>query len=1221
MAFEGDLSNLSLGDVLQTIAMSRQVGTFVIRGEEERRLACGPQGVALLSSRTSLGLRIGAVLLGTEKITKEQLDHALKVQRRRRDTPLGAILVESGACDEDALRQARRYLAAEEIFDLFVWKEGKFEFLAGEPEATGPFADLWFDVGSLAMEAARRIDELPRAMEAVPEGEVFRASEGANDKRASLQKNADLSRLYGLIDGTRSVADIQDEFYRGRFDTLKGLETLLEWKLIRPAELNEILDAGRDAMASRDHTRASRLFRRAAAHAPMDDSIHVLVAEALRESGEKRLAAAELVAVGLARLEAGKELPAVEALRQALSLDPTSADAHEGLMNALAQSGQADEAVESARSAASARIALGDYAAAVRVAEAGLAQCPGDPALMTSLANANQGLGRSSEAVRLLDDVAQILEGTSESDRKLLDVYRRIRQIDPSRKDCQRRIDEIAAADRSRRRKVMQRVAIAAGALVLAMAAVPFLRGPSSTEIIGNARRLVDERKADEALAVLATLGTRSLDEDESIEKRGLEARIEELKHPPEGAAIRESLEKKIEDIYSRASKAVSEELVADGLSSLDDCLDVLDGPAALKYRASDSGGYEKMRADAAGEVLNAIGQAATVSQKVASRVTSVRDRFVEDVWKREDLDVLRDLVQASSQVVSTVKADQWASVPGLVQKLVGRTRAPRDGTDKKTIEAVTTIVDAYGQVREYHDRALARARRKELKEGYKSAYGNGTQLERDGKLEEALSHYDKFLAQCEDLRKDAPEKLYAPIIKELFTGEMQLDQRIKTSRDRLAGVLHDCEESQKAEAADDFETAFRIRRRVVLEHPDIDMTRRFQMPLRIETAPPGAEVFLVDGSPGGRALGRTPVATQYPVTGGTKFQVRLAGYKSIDIYRKGAADDASGVERVELPKLAAWSSRPAGTTEAAPTIADGAIITCGRNGTVRRLDARSGAEIPAFAPAGLIDGFAGSAVVHDGVIFAASLDGRGFILELATLQKLATFDTGPVRGSPVATSRGVVVADEKGAVRLVESSGRIAWTKTYGRVKSDLAASGDHVVAVTADAELLVLDGSTGSVVARKSLRADTLWAPPSVRGGRIFLGNEAGDVVCLDAASLQEAWTHHIDGPVRNHLAVSDLRIVACTASGAVHLIDAETGNVLNKTLVGGKVDDGLLGLADGGFVVVTRKGNAIRFDAKGQVVWRFDAGEDVSAAPRMAGDLMILVTRKGTVIALAQ
>src|SRR5882724_10741633 len=164
MAFEGDLSNLGLGDVLQAIAMSRQVGTFILRGEEERRLACGPQGVALLSSKKSLGLKIGTVLVGAGKVAQAHLDQALKLQNRRKDMLLGQILVDTGACSGDDVRAARRYLAAEEIFALFLWKDGQFEFQNGDPDMSGTFADLWFDVPSLAMEAARRIDEMPRIL-------------------------------------------------------------------------------------------------------------------------------------------------------------------------------------------------------------------------------------------------------------------------------------------------------------------------------------------------------------------------------------------------------------------------------------------------------------------------------------------------------------------------------------------------------------------------------------------------------------------------------------------------------------------------------------------------------------------------------------------------------------------------------------------------------------------------------------------------------------------------------------------------------------------------------------------------------------------------------------------------------------------------------------------------------------------------------------------------
>ena len=55
----------------------------------------------------------------------------------------------------------------------------------------------------------------------------------------------------------------------------------------------------------------------------------------------------------------------------------------------------------------------------------------------------------------------------------------------------------------------------------------------------------------------------------------------------------------------------------------------------------------------------------------------------------------------------------------------------------------------------------------------------------------------------------------------------------------------------------------------------------------------------------------------------------------------------------------------------------------------------------------------------------------------------------------------------------------------------------------------------------------------------------------------------------------------------------------------------------LAD--FAGRTKKGQATRFDAKGAVVWRFDAGEDCSAPPLLVEGAIILVTTKGVVISL--
>jgi len=282
-------------------------------------------------------------------------------------------------------------------------------------------------------------------------------------------------------------------------------------------------------------------------------------------------------------------------------------------------------------------------------------------------------------------------------------------------------------------------------------------------------------------------------------------------------------------------------------------------------------------------------------------------------------------------------------------------------------------------------------------------------------------------------------------------------------------------------------------------------------------------------------------------------------------------------------------------------------------------VEAATGDEVARFDP-GLIDGFAGSAVLCGNVVFAVALDGKGYVLDAATLKPSAVFDTGPTRASPLATSRGALVADESGTVRLVDEQGKVVWKKQIGRVKCDPAAAGERALLVTCDAEMLLMDIATGDVVKRRQLKNELMWGPPTVRGSRVFLANEGGEVVCIDAASLDDAWTQRLDGPVRGRVCASDFRIVACTANGAIHMLDAETGAVLSRTLVGGKIDDGACDLPDGGFIVVTKKGNVTRLDPKAQIVWKFDAGEDVSAPPRLLAGAVIIVTRKGIAISLA-
>jgi uncharacterized protein (TIGR02996 family) len=1220
MAFEGDLTKMSLGDVLQAICLSRQLGTFIVRSrDDERRLACSDKGIALASDRTSFGVRLGTMLVGMGKVSPEHLEEALRVQRRRRDERIGGLLIESGACTEDDVRAARRYIASEEIFALFEWTDAQFDFQDGEPDLSGVFADIWFDVASIAMESARRMDEMPRLLAAVPLNEVFIADGGRDPVGEECLENRDIARLYRLCDGDRTVLDIVESFHRGRFDTLKGLQTLVEAGLLRPAEADEVAKAGRGAKAAGDFLRGARLLQRAVMHYPEDDLIRLAMAECLRDSGQKQPAADELVRVGVARLTGGNAMPAVESFRAAIKLDDSNVAAYEGLADALAREGLVDEAADAALSAGRLKLSHDDFEGAVRAAEKGLAQRADDAQLLVLLANAYHGLNRTPEALQILDDVVRRIESTGQDRHRLVDVYRRIMQIDPDRRDCARRVAEIQAWHANRKRRIATRVAAVVGVVVLAVVALPFLSGPSVSARLVKARELLDENDAEQAKEVLLALGSVTLNQDQILEKRGLDERLDALLNPPQNVAARDKFDARSAEICRTAVDAILEERVTEGMGKMIELLDYLEGPDSRKIASFDEETFQKLRTQRLAEVATGLGHGATVTQAVAAKVGGVCARYTDDVWKREDLDVLHDLISSSARILESTKAEDWDQLPALVAQVVRRTRVPKDQSDKTMSELSVSIAQDYRDIARDYERALVRARRKEVKEGYKSAYANGMQLERDGRIEEALAQYETFLTQCEDLRRATPAELYAPVVTELLSGEMQLDQRVRASRDRLSAIARESDRAQQAEAADDVETAFRIRRQLVRDNPDLELTRRFQMPVRIESAPPGALVTLMDGSPAGRPIGRTPLVTSYPVAGGAKYRLTLDGYGPLDVVRQGADKDDSGVHRVELPKIAVWTSGPAGMTESPPAIDGDWVVTASRAGVVRRLAAKDGTEAARF-DAGLLDGFCAPPVIFGGKVFAAALDGKGFVLDPVTLARVATFETGPVRAAPVSTPAGVVVADESGTMRLIGPSGAASWTKPHGRVRCDLALSGTRVLALTTDAELLLIEPATGDVSRRHQLSHDFTWSPPTVQGERLFIGNEAGEVVCLDASTLEPEWAQRLDGPVRGALCAAGRRVVACTSNGAVHVLDSENGMVLSRTLVGGRVDGGACALPDGGFVVATRKGYVTRFDSSAQIVWKFDAGDEIGASPWLSHGAVSVVTRKGVVIALS-
>lgn len=215
-AIKGDLTVLSLANLVQVLVLDRSSGLLTIEcGPERRVLRISPAGIRLMRG--------------------SQRCHRLERVLRR------SISILSEPSDEFSLRVGRlvQEWMLEEICELFTWSRGTFKYEKAEPgESTeeGPFARFAADcdVTTVSIEAARWADELPRIkgvirdLRQVPVRTNFPGP--LQDAPFGAEAFDDVVRL---IDGNRSVIQILQLSIFPRFVVLQVLYSLCLQSAVR----------------------------------------------------------------------------------------------------------------------------------------------------------------------------------------------------------------------------------------------------------------------------------------------------------------------------------------------------------------------------------------------------------------------------------------------------------------------------------------------------------------------------------------------------------------------------------------------------------------------------------------------------------------------------------------------------------------------------------------------------------------------------------------------------------------------------------------------------------------------------------------------------------------------------------------------------------------------------------------------------------------------------
>ena len=233
MGLYGNIDTMSVTELFEWVNSGRKSGTLEVERDKIVKRIMVREGRVVGCSSNAPATLLGQFLLSRGKITRQVLSDAMR-RHEQSGTNLGATLIEMGAispADQDAFIANK---IEETIFGLFDWGEAVFRFYTDAlPDPNALDVDL--GIREILERGGRRTDERKRSNEAITDpGVVLRRTGGSSPPE--LEGHVAARRIYELIDGRKTVAEILLHSHAPEFLVTKFLTVLLQARVV------EILD-------------------------------------------------------------------------------------------------------------------------------------------------------------------------------------------------------------------------------------------------------------------------------------------------------------------------------------------------------------------------------------------------------------------------------------------------------------------------------------------------------------------------------------------------------------------------------------------------------------------------------------------------------------------------------------------------------------------------------------------------------------------------------------------------------------------------------------------------------------------------------------------------------------------------------------------------------------------------------------------------------------------
>lgn len=1096
VTMRGDLEQINLADIFQTLAMAKMEGVLRVRNPlEERQIYCHDGYVRIQVPPRLATRRLGQRLVQAGLLTADQLRQTLIAQRKEKK-PIGVMLIQAGLLTQEQIDGIVGIQVGEDLFALFTWRHGQFEFFKGplvdDAQRAAFEACPEFETNSLLLEVARRSDEWQSILEAIGNLDEIPARIADPSDDGELDE-AYLALLNGA-DGRATYRELADHTTLGLFEVARAARDLVRGGLLANVD-DETMVAAATQTAEAGHGKRAILILQTLRDRPGDRSIEVLasMATALEAAGERRQAGHLLLEAAQRQSEPETALQLARRARDLSPYDPGTLSFLRTVLLAH-EPGDSPELEKCTIELLDALIDADLVPTALEICADARATGSLRPQILMRESRARQKARDPVGAADALFELGQTYDALGEQ-KHALEAYEALLRLDRSRKD-------VAKLLHLRRQTKLGRIV----RLVATIAAVAML-GAMGVVFWQQQQLNRGLTEADQEITELLAAGDRAAARQRlaSIRERlGDHETIEDLRNriafaeASEQGRLQRLHRARVNEQLTKAAQLLSQGNLQSALQTyhqlwLDDVV----------------------RAEVAEVVASRmdviVGELESIGKSLPNRLPPPPDTLFD---RKVLLTNLADLqsVCSPTQLTTFLELRELVAA-GSFPEFLGRERVVRL---QALVESATPVfADAQRIAQAYADALQQNEQQRRLDPMFKAA------VER-----EAAFDFVAALALYRELEKQP-------------AGDNDLRGHFRDQVARNATIVKFLDAVRAATTAGDFATAQQQLRALRASFPEVPFDRLVQLPLRVESYPRGATVLC-----NGKELGKTPLLVARNPADETRIELQFPGFRAATAIVRGD-EVGTWTGHLLLQPTRTWK-HGAEVEVPATRIGDHALMV-DRGGAVTKLDLATGESLWTFR-SGDLSGLLTQPIVAGDTVVVASLDGdlRGLSLASGTVQW--TVPKLPTEASPELVGNSLLLATTARELCVVDLASREVRRRELGEaVHTSPLVFGSTVVVV----------GERGSVVAYTLPSLEPTWtrqvnglapAPARLVRNTVVLLEETGAALALDLATGERRWRRALGQEPLGVLAFGERSLVVSTRTRQ-HYLDAATGETLRE------------------------------------------------------------------------